>query len=307
MLSSQADFQVETETYSHQQLGDEELEFWFKAPYQSIATRRETNHNQRALHKHNFIELVIVIEGQGVHLIEQTRHPIGPGDTFVIPPNIRHGYTDTRNLNLINILIRSHHLLVLERECISMPGFYALFKLEPRVRAMHQFNGQLRLSTQALAEIDDWIECLETATRETTPLACSRARGFLQLIVGNLCMQYETLGSLDSTKLLLIANCIRYMDSNLGTSLHLSDLARAAGMSERSLSRNFHAIVGQSPIEYLLNMRLQRAEELLLASPTPIAQIGYEVGFTDANYFTRQFRKLHGLSPREFRKEHRQY
>ncbi|MGB1890779.1 MAG: helix-turn-helix domain-containing protein [Candidatus Latescibacterota bacterium] len=299
--------QVETEIDHHIPRGDEELKFWFKEPYQSIATRRETNHNQRALHKHDFIELVIVLAGHGVHLIEQTRHPIGPGDTFVIPPNIRHGYADTQKLSLINILMRSQHLQVLERECVSMPGFYALFKLEPRVRAMDQFNGQLRLPQRALVEIEDWIESLEAATRETTPLACSRARGFLQLIVGNLCMQYETLGSLDSTKLLLIANCIRYMDSNLGASLHLSDLARAAGMSERSLSRNFHAIVGQSPIEYLLNMRLQRAEELLLAGPAPIAQIGYEVGFADANYFTRQFRKLHGLSPREFRKKHRHY
>lgn len=298
---------METEINCPQQLGDEELDFWFKTPYQSIATRRETNHDQRALHKHNFIELVIILEGHGVHLIEQTHHTIGSGDTFVIPPNIRHGYTDTHNLSLINILMRSQHLQVLEREYISMPGFYALFKLEPRVRTMHQFNGQLRLSTQALAEINNWIGSLETATQETTPLACSRARGFLQLIVGNLCMQYETLGSLDSTKLLLVANCIRYMDSYMGTSLYLSDLARAAGMSERSLSRNFHAIVGQSPIEYLLNMRLQRAEELLLASPAPITQIAYEVGFTDANYFTRQFRKLRGVSPREFRKKHRLY
>ena len=96
------------------------------------------------------------------------------------------------------------------------------------------------------------------------------------------------------------------MDSNLCASLHLSDPARAAGMSERSLSRNFHAIVGQSPIEYLLNMRPQRAEELLLLSPAPIAQIGYEVGFADANYFTRQFRNCTGF-PREFRKKYRQY
>ena len=77
-------------------------------------------------------------------------------------------------------------------------------------------------------------------------------------------------------------------------------------MSERSLSRNFHAAVGQSPIEYLLNMRLQRAETLLLASPAPIAQIAFEVGFGDANYFTRQFRRQRGLSPREFRKQNRE-
>ena len=85
----------------------------------------------------------------------------------------------------------------------------------------------------------------------------------------------------------------------------MRDLARAAGMSERSLSRSFHSALGQSPIEYLLNVRLQRAEELLLAGPTPISQIAFEVGFGDANYFTRQFRKRRGLSPRQFRKQYR--
>ena len=93
------------------------------------------------------------------------------------------------------------------------------------------------------------------------------------------------------------------MDSHLGNSLRLADLAREAGMSERSLSRGFHATVGQSPIEYLLNMRLKHAEGLLLTSPTPISQIAYAVGFRDANYFTRQFHRLRGMSPRAYRKQ----
>ena len=131
------------------------------------------------------------------------------------------------------------------------------------------------------------------------------APGPYQLIVANLCIQYEQLGSIDSTQLLQLANCLHFMDSHLDAPLHLADLARAAGMSERSLSRSFHSALGQSPIEYLLNVRLQRAEELLLAGPTPISQIAFEVGFGDANYFTRQFRKRRGLSPRQFRKQYR--
>jgi AraC family L-rhamnose operon transcriptional activator RhaR/AraC family L-rhamnose operon regulatory protein RhaS len=284
-------------------IGDESMATWFQVPYQSIVTRRETNQCNRALHKHDFIELVIILNGQGTHIIEDAHHSVQAGDTFVVAPNIQHAYADTNNLGLFNILIRNQYLQTLNHEYISMPGFYALFLLEPRMRAMHQFKSQLQLSPQALAEIGDWINCLEVEAQQTTPLACSRARAFLQLIVGNLCMQYEALGSLDSTKLLHIANCIRYMDNHLNSSLQLADLAHAAGMSERSLSRNFHATIGQSPIEYLLNMRLQRAEELLLGSPTPISQIAYEVGFSDANYFTRQFHRLKGMSPRTYRKQ----
>ena len=295
--------QIQEEIEIH--IGDESIATWFKVPYQSIAIRRETNQPNRALHKHDFIELVIILNGQGTHIIEGSRHPIDAGDTFVVPPNIQHAYADTDNLNLINILIRNQHLQTLEHECISMPGFYALFKLEPSMRAMHQFKSQLQLSPPALGELSSWIDFLEVEAKQATPLSCSRARAFLQLIVGNLCMQYEALGSLYSTKLLLIANCIRYMDTHLSSSIQLADLARAASMSERSLSRNFHATLNQSPIEYLLNMRLQRAEELLLSSPTPISQIAYAVGFRDANYFTRQFQRLRGFSPREYRKQYR--
>ena len=292
-------------TAAEPNLGDEDLATWFKAPFQSVATRQEKTQKPRALHKHDFIELVIVIGGEGVHLLEGTRHPIASGDTFVIPPNIRHGYADTQDLELCNILIRNQHLQTLERECFGMPGFYALFKLEPHMRATHQLMTQLRLSSTALDEISTWFQALERETNQSIPLACTRARAFLQLIVAHLCIQYEQLGSINSAVLLQIANCLHFMDSHLDTSLHLADLARAAGMSERSLSRSFHMTLGQSPIEYLLNVRLQRAEELLLAGPTAISQIAFEVGFRDANYFTRQFRRRHGLSPRQYRKQFR--
>lgn len=292
---------------THQEIaiaeGDESIASWFEVPYQSIATRRETPQCNRGLHKHDFIELVIILRGQGTHIIEDAHHTVQAGDTFVVPPNIQHAYADTNQLDLFNILIRNQHMQTLHRECISMPGFYALFLLEPKMRAAHKFSSHLQLSPQGMSEIDDWINCLEVEAQHATPLACSRARAFLQLIIGNLCMQYEELGSLDSANLLQIANCIRYMEDNLDRSLQLADLANVAGMSGRSLSRNFHATIGQSPIEHLLHMRLHRAEELLLASPTPISQIAYEVGFHDANYFTRQFHKLRGMSPRAFRKQ----
>jgi AraC-like DNA-binding protein/mannose-6-phosphate isomerase-like protein (cupin superfamily) len=285
---------------------DESTALWFTQPYQSVATRRETRQGNRNFHKHDFIELIIVLNGTGTHITKGTEHTVCAGDAFVVQPEITHAYTDTKNLSLFNILIHNQHLQSLEREFIGMPGFYALFKLEPRMRVFKQFKSQLQLSAQDFKEISNWIDALEVESEQTTYIACSKARAFLHLIVCHLCMQYEAIASVDSNKLLLVANCIHYMDVHLSDSLHLTDLAHAAGMSERSLSRNFHDSVGQSPIEYLLNMRLQRAGELLLASPTPITQIAFEVGFGDANYFTRQFRKWRGVSPRAFRKQFQQ-
>ena len=162
--------QAETEIDHHIPRGDEELKFWFKEPYQSIATRRETNHNQRALHKHDFIELAIVLASYGVHLIEQTRHPIGPGDTFVIPPNIRHGYADTQSLSLINIPSCAANIC----KCWSASASVCLALCALQVGTARASHGPIQWSTTTLTagskvEIEDWIESLEAATRETTP------------------------------------------------------------------------------------------------------------------------------------------
>jgi AraC family L-rhamnose operon transcriptional activator RhaR/AraC family L-rhamnose operon regulatory protein RhaS len=60
--------------------------------------------------------------------------------------------------------------------------------------------------------------------------------------------------------------------------------------------------MGRSPIDHLLHVRIQKATELLAGSDRTITDIAFDCGFTDSNYFTRQFRKTTGHSPSEYRK-----
>jgi AraC family L-rhamnose operon transcriptional activator RhaR/AraC family L-rhamnose operon regulatory protein RhaS len=75
-------------------------------------------------------------------------------------------------------------------------------------------------------------------------------------------------------------------------------------MSKRSLARAFHEATGVPPIAYLIQLRINRAAAMLRSSTTSVTEIAFHVGFGDSNYFTRQFKKQTGLSPRRYRQVH---
>ena len=67
--------------------------------------------------------------------------------------------------------------------------------------------------------------------------------------------------------------------------------------------RVFRKATGQTPIEYLVRLRIQKSTELLRNTDFSITEIALQVGFNDSNYFTRQFRNSLGESPRSYRQK----
>ena len=72
-------------------------------------------------------------------------------------------------------------------------------------------------------------------------------------------------------------------------------------MSASSLLRNFKDATGFSPIDYLLRIRIARAVELLRSDEMTITSAAFNVGFSDSNYFARQFKRIMKTSPSDYR------
>ncbi|MBC8374550.1 MAG: response regulator [FCB group bacterium] len=83
-------------------------------------------------------------------------------------------------------------------------------------------------------------------------------------------------------------------------------LSRTMGVSSRTLSRKLNALIDQSPAHLIRSMRLQRAAELLEKQTGNIAEIAYEVGFSDQAHFTRTFKNEFKVSPSEYMKSKQQ-
>lgn len=84
----------------------------------------------------------------------------------------------------------------------------------------------------------------------------------------------------------------------------LEDIAGRVGMSAEYLSVLFRREFGVTPVAYRESLRLARAKELLVATNWPVTRIAREVGYPDANYFARVFRKATGMPPLSFARKH---
>ncbi|MBR2467336.1 MAG: AraC family transcriptional regulator [Clostridia bacterium] len=84
----------------------------------------------------------------------------------------------------------------------------------------------------------------------------------------------------------------------------VSSLAKDCCLSEGRFSHLFKESVGTSPIKYIIELRINKAKELLAETVLSVKEIGCSVGIEDQNYFSRLFRKHAGMSPLEYRKNH---
>lgn len=276
---------------------------WFHTDGFPIAVERRNPQEPFGLHAHEFSELVVVTGGKGLHVTGAESWPLAAGDVFVISGNRPHHYDQMQNLCLINILFQPKKLQMELADLPSLAGYHALFTLEPAWRKRHQFKSRLHLSPQELGIVTGLVDQLDQELKHRASGFAFMATALFMQIVGYLSRCYGQSRNPDSRALLRIAETITHLETNYDKPINLDDLARKSGMSKRSFLRTFRAATGYTPIAYLIQLRINRAINLLRSSSESITEIAFKVGFSDSNYFTRQFRKIAGISPRVYRRQ----
>lgn len=94
---------------------------------------------------------------------------------------------------------------------------------------------------------------------------------------------------------------LEYLDNNYTENISLDDIARNMYMSSVYISKVFKEKTGESPINHLINLRLEKAKDLLVSTELPIKSISQYIGYKDAYYFSKLFKKYYGNSPCKFR------
>jgi AraC-like DNA-binding protein len=93
-------------------------------------------------------------------------------------------------------------------------------------------------------------------------------------------------------------------DARYAEALSVQAMARAARLSPAHFSREFRRTFGESPHQYLLTRRMERAAALLRSTDRSVADICFLVGLTSVGSFTTTFRRVYGSSPTEYRAAH---
>ncbi len=259
----------------------------------------------RGQHRHDFFEVVWILAGRGVHVTGSFRHRIEGGDVLVLDPRRAHGYEECAGLHLINLLLDPSLVPEWQQTFSHVPGFQQLFLLTAEHWERQGYSSRLHLEGQDAADLNEWISRMETETHSPSLEAPLLAESWALQVVGLLSRRgaegYRAQRA-PAVEPAGINRLFSWIELHVEDPLHVEDLAREAGLSVRSLQRRFRERTGQSPMQYLQQRRMRRAERLLLRErQLSIAEVARRCGFQDPNHFSAAVRSFFGHSPRALR------
>lgn len=100
----------------------------------------------------------------------------------------------------------------------------------------------------------------------------------------------------------IIIKVQEWLQKHYQRDIRIRDLATLFGLNARSLNRRFRQAAGKTPVEYLQEVRINQARQLLKHSNLSIAEIAFSVGYQDVSYFTGLFRRMHDVTPNAYRR-----
>lgn len=256
--------------------------------------------NDFKAHTHDFSELVIILSGTALHIVNGCEYHLKPGDTFIIHKDVNHGYMNVDGLVYANIMYESAIIQNLT-DLKKLRGFQALFYIEPYYRRDQSFNCKLTLTSSQLKKAKALIDVLIEESRLKVEGHKAMLSSYFTALIILLSRCYAENENEDNKKILQIAEAITYIEQNFLSNIALTQLSEMAHVSSRHFVRVFKKNYGRTPLDYAIHLRLDYAAKLIKETNLSISDIALESGFNDHNYFTRQFHKVYGIPPTRYR------
>ncbi|MBE6359149.1 MAG: helix-turn-helix domain-containing protein [Lentisphaerae bacterium] len=261
-------------------------------------------------HWHDFHELTVVLDGCGTYEYQGKIYSINPGDTFITPPGEIHHYSNQKNLSLMNFVWYPEQLPISMDKLNNIPGFRAFFKLEPQSRSLFKFAHCMVLSPEQIYVMQTFYHRIEEELlKKNDRLQIYIGLLFVELLI-TVCRFYQESqknAKQLNNELQKMNDVLDFLHANIANPLTRAQAARVFGSSESNFSRIFTRIMQESYSDYLVNLRLQHAKNMLMNTNKTLSEISAECGFCDSNYLCFRFRKKFGLSPHQFRMKNNPY
>jgi YesN/AraC family two-component response regulator len=117
------------------------------------------------------------------------------------------------------------------------------------------------------------------------------------------CIRLDDMSEINAKSKMHMA--VRYIQEHYNENISVNDLAERYDMSSNYFSAIFKKELHQSPVDYITTLRMKKAKEILECSDKSVVDIAKKVGYEEASYFYRVFKKYTGMTPLHYREQHR--
>jgi AraC-like DNA-binding protein len=259
-------------------------------------------------HKHEFVEIVFIMKGTCIHNYLGVETPLIPGDVFIVVPHEEHSYTINSETNICNLIFYPGILNTEWPELKEMRGVYNFIMIEPFFRFETNSNQVFQLQPKELTYVESLLNIIRDEQK-------SRQKGYRLVQKANLINLLAFIGRAwerifhehtteYDRKRHILTDAINYIRDNMQEDLNVSDIAARVFLSTDYFRKVFKEVTGLSPVEYVNNFRIAKAEVLLKDTVNTIGEVSELVGINDTNYFSKLFRATKGCTPTEYRKKY---
>ncbi len=260
------------------------------------------------LHRHQYIQINYVHMGSGYHIINNNKIDICKGDIFIIPPYIPHSIISNESdaLEIFEFEF-STNFISFNTGGESQESYMDFAYLEPFMVLEEDVKPRFNLDQSKQAEIECILNEVRTEYNEKSAGFTLIAKALLLKLLVIVGRAYSgAIKGTETEKVLntykkIVSLSVEYINQNYDKNINLNDVAAAVNYSRSHFSFLFKTVMGQTFIEYLNRIRIEKATELLQSSNLSITDISYTVGFNTITNFNKNFKHYIGITPKAYK------
>lgn len=253
----------------------------------------------------SYYELIIIMGGDAVCAVEGSLFPVERGYIIAIQPGFRHGFIGVRNLKFYRYVFDLDSIARSNMPLKKLIGFQSFFMSTAYYRYHHIFNSILILSDSHLELVSLLSNLLYNTFTEKNPGYHISVREYFICLLTIISNEYVQTDKPSHQSYQFMDDAFTYLETHYFEPLTVKDLAGIAHLSERHFTRLFKEIYGSTPTAYIIRCRLTHACELIKNTSNTLSSISEECGFPNFPAFTKTFKDKIGVTPSQYRKQHR--
>lgn len=249
-------------------------------------------------HCHDFMELSYVISGTGTYKINNEYFKVKTGDLLPFNPNVYHReyVAQGEELHELHIGIKDFRLDYLPKDYLMKENFLGLINL---LKEKDNFFNCCKEIIEEQRKCEPGYDLILKTLAMKLMVIILRETGDFKSIETHKSCTFES-----SEKNNIVRTIISFMNENYMDDISLDKISRNMYLSPVYISKIFKEETGDSPINYLIKIRLEKASYMLQDdNGMSIKKISKMVGYEDAYYFSKLFKKYYGNSPLKFKQE----
>lgn len=260
---------------------------------------RQKDRDEATFHSHDYLEMAFILSGEGKYRFEDGICPVKEGDLLILNPGVKHQALACPEVGTptTEFFVGAMDLQIgkLPANTLPVPGGEHI---------MHT-SGELR---QKLFRICSAMEAENAVCRQGRYFMLkSYLMQMLLLVIREQCEPVEHTGGYafeSVNKKYVVEQIVNYFEDHYNEKVSLDQIAENMYLSPFYISKIFKSETGDTPIRHLINIRLEKAKELLEdGCAESIQEVAASVGYDDAYHFSKLFKKHYGMTPSQARKK----